>query len=506
MIPHLVRRKPRTGARKALLGLILSVQLLPAQAEPAPALELSIEDAVFMALRNNRGLRVQQFEPVIAGAFEQIERGAYDPELFAGLGYSEENAEETSRSTGERFTVEGNDAEARAGIRQRLPTGTEIEASVREDRSISDRAPEQQSARFGLTVTQQLLRGFGPAVNLAAIRAAALDSRASRYELLGYTEALVADVETAYWRYVSARESIAVFESSLEVADTQLEEIDSRIEVGDLPKNEAAAARAERAQRQQDLIDAQSELNDRRYTLVRLISPGLSESRIDALVATSQPGASEPEPLPDPAERTRLALNSRPEIEQARLLLDRKELETVVTRNGRLPRLELFINLGKSGYADTFRDSFRNSDGPSYDVTVGIEFSQALGNRSARAEDIIARANRDQAEEALANLRDLIRFDVLTALNELDRARRQIAASTETRHFREQTVQAERDRFEVGSSTALDLARAERDLVQSRITEIEARVAYRIARVQLYLAEGSLLERRGLAAVAAFEN
>ena len=59
-------------------------------------------------------------------------------------------------------------------------------------------------------------------------------------------------------------------------------------------------------------------------------------------------------------------------------------------------------------------------------------------------------------------------------------------------------MQAERDRFEVGSSTALDVALTQRDLVDSQITEIRARVAYLNACIRLYLAEGSLLERRGL--------
>jgi outer membrane protein TolC len=131
-------------------------------------------------------------------------------------------------------------------------------------------------------------------------------------------------------------------------------------------------------------------------------------------------------------------------------------------------------------------------------VAVGIGFSQALGNRQARGRDLIARTEVLKSEEALANLRDLVRFDVLLALNELDRARLQIAATSETRVYREQTLQAEQDRFEVGTSTALDVALTQRDLVDSQIAEIRARVAYLNARVRLYLAEGSLLERRGL--------
>ena len=59
-------------------------------------------------------------------------------------------------------------------------------------------------------------------------------------------------------------------------------------------------------------------------------------------------------------------------------------------------------------------------------------------------------------------------------------------------------VEAERERVQAGESPPLLVAQAERDLVAARIAEIEAQVAYRVALVSLYAAEGSLLPRRGV--------
>lgn len=474
---------------------ILAAGALHAQSESSWG--LSVEEAVIKALQNNRELRVQQLVPVIAGAFEKIERGVYDPELYASFEHIEEIASETSRSTGGQFSVEGDDVEAELGLRQRLPFGTELEASVASTRSISNRAPEQQQARYGLSITQQLLRGFGTTVNLASLRQAKLDTLASQYELAGFTQALVAEVETAYWNFVAATEAIAVFEQSLELAQSQLDEIESRIEVGSLSKNQAAAARAELALQQQSLIDAQSERSQRLYELMRRIYPDLPVEQVLPLQATSLPDI-DSSLQADRQAHIQLALQARPEIEEAQLRLQREQLETVVTRNGRLPQLELFINLGHSGYADSFRQSFRENDGDNHDYTVGFEFSQVLGQRAARARDRIAQAQTEQAEQALANLRSLVRYDVLLALNELERAQKQVSASAVTRSYNAQSLAAEEDRFEVGSGTSLDVARAQRDLVQSRIAEIQARVAYLIAKVELYRADGSLLERRGI--------
>jgi outer membrane protein TolC len=489
----------------------LSFQTRPAEESVRPPLaadladelaELSVEKAVLLALRNNGDLQVRQQTPVIVGAFEQIERGVFDPELFAETEYFRERTSETSRSTGEEFEVTGDDLTAVAGLRQRLPTGTTLETSLSQQRTTSSRTPEQQTARLGLSVTQSLLRGFGPAVNLATVRQAELDTLASIDELRGFSEALLADSEIAYWNYVLAKEEIAIFEASLEVARKQREEVELRIEVGILPEIEAAAARAEEALRVQLLINARSLLEERRLRLLRLISPSADGHLDRQLTAISDPRLP-PQPISDLDDRLQLAEQSRPDLNEARRRLQQSRLETVVTRNGLLPRLDFFVALGKSGFADSFAESFRRLDGDSYDLSAGLRLNYLLGNRPARAQNLAAHAGRQQASAALANLRQLVHLDVRLAVNEVERTRRQIDASRATRIFREQTLAAEQERFEVGTSTALLVAQAQRDLLETRIAESQAIVDYRIALVGLYRAEGSLLDRRGVAIVAA---
>ena len=185
-------------------------------------------------------------------------------------------------------------------------------------------------------------------------------------------------------------------------------------------------------------------------------------------------------------------------MNEARLRLQQNRLETIVTRNGILPRLDLFIALGKTGFADTFSDSFREMDGNTYDFTAGVRLSQFLGNRAAQASNLAAFAAQQQAVDAVANLRQLVHLDVRLAVNEVERTRQLIDASRATRIFQEKTVEAEKERFDVGASTALQIAQAQRDLLLIQIAEVEAIVNYRIALVRLYLAEGSLLEYRGV--------
>ena len=494
-------------------GAVLSGQSLPlppvglasTSADPAGTpgdregvfpLELSIEEAVLRALEQNHDLRAQRFSLEVADAFALVERGDFDPELFAEAYFDSERSSETDRGTAQQFSVEGEDVAGRLGLRKQFATGTEVEISVDQRRSTSSRTPEDQTARVGVTITQALLRGFGPAVNLARVRQADLNREASAYELRGFTEALVASVERAYWNCVLAREEIAIFEASLDLAKRSRDLIEERIEVGTLASNERAAVRAEVARRESALIDARSFLAESRLRL--LLQIGVSGRGLTpAVEAVSRPEIP-PEALGELDTRMALAERQRADLNEARLRREQDRLETIMTRNGRLPRLDAFVNYGTTGYADTLRDSFREVRDNTYDLRVGLEFSLELGNRTARGLDRAARATVRQAEEALANLVQLVRLDVHLAANEVERARQQIEATRVIREWQEQTVEAERERFEAGVSTALEVAQAQRDLLASRITEVESLIGYRLALVDLYRAEGSLLERRGI--------
>ncbi|MDD3620183.1 MAG: TolC family protein [Desulfobulbaceae bacterium] len=496
---------PRSASlQEDALELRIPEELQPdLPADPVPdipadgVLNLSVEEVILWALRQNRDLRVQQYNPLIAGTFEQLERGRFDPELFGQIDYNEEQTTETARSTGTQFNVEATGAGGGAGIRQLLPTGTDIEAGIEQQRTVSNRAPEQQEARAGLTVTQALLRGFGPAVNLVGVRQAELETTANIYELRGFTEALLAEAETAYWYYVLADREIAIFEQSLDIARQQRDEILQRIEVGIMPSIEAAAARAEVARREQLLINARSLLRERRLRLLRIMGPRFANDPELRIKAASTPDIA-PEPIEDLDNRLQLALRSRADLHEANLRLKQNRLETILTRNGLLPKLDLFISLGKTGFADTFSDSFKALDGSTYDFTAGVRLNHFLGNRAAEARHLAARATRQQGREAVRNLEELIGLDVRLAVNEVERARQQISASRVTRELQEKSLSAEKERFDVGASTALLVAQAQRDHLASLIAEVEAVIHYRLALIQLYLAEGSLLERRGI--------
>ena len=464
---------------------------------PENKLDLSLNQALIMALEANSGLKVEKYNPILAGFSEQIESGYFDPELFSEISYAKDRTKEVNTIT----NTWGKDGERNnntlIGLSQKLPSGTDIEIGVAHTNDKTYQGPEEQKVRMGMTVTQALLRGKGPLVNLAGIRQAQLNTAATLYELRGITEALLADTETAYWDHVLARQEIDIFKNSQDIAKKQLYEVEQRIEIGTLPPIESAAAKVEVALREQALINAKSRFEETRLRLLFYIHQGIGE-QYDLQIQPTSTAVSDPETIIIAADHLKLANQSRSDLQEARLRLKQQRLEIVKTRNGILPRLDLFISLGKTGYADSFSDSFRAMNDSTYDLSTGIKFSRTLGNRIANAKDLAAKMTLKQSQEALKNMWQIIQRDVRIALNDLDRVRQQITATRVTRMHQEKAMKAEQERFEAGTSTGLLVAQAQRDLLASHILEVEAIINYSKALVRLYLAEGSLLERRGI--------
>jgi outer membrane protein TolC len=467
---------------------------------PPGPLKVTITEAILLSLENNRSLVVQRLNPSIQQTAEDRERAVFDPttnaEIFGGRVKGERLAR--SGSDTEDFTTDT--VEGVISLEQYFPTGTTVAleaGSEMDDSSLYDSS--FYSTRLGMTVTQALLRGYGTDVNLAKLRQARLDTRMSEYELRGFTEFLVAEVERTYWDYALARRQIEIVEESLKVARQQLEETNQLIEVGRLAKAELAAVQAEVAAQEQALIEARANKESIRLQLLRLLNPqgpAIWQREVDLIYQPTLPDIK----LEDVELHVAVAMRMRPVLNEARLEILHSDLELIKTRNGLLPLMDLFITLGKSGYADSFGESVNNLKKDSYDALAGVRFEYPIFNRDAEALQRRAVLTREQAQKVLENLAQLVEVDVRTAYIEVNRTKQQIVASTVTRRFDEEKLRTETEKLRVGKSTSFLVAQAQRDLLVSRIAEVRALANYLKALVDLYRQDGSLLERRRISA------
>jgi outer membrane protein TolC len=157
----------------------------------------------------------------------------------------------------------------------------------------------------------------------------------------------------------------------------------------------------------------------------------------------------------------------------------------VKTKNGALPKLDLFVTLGQTGYADSFGGSLRDL-GDDYEAIVGLAVEVPARNRAAQARRLRAVLSREQAREAIANLSQLIEVDVRSAHLEIARLQEQTVTTAATRRLQEEVLRAETEKLRIGKSTSLLVAQAQRDFVASKISEVEAVVNGLKAIVDLY--------------------
>jgi outer membrane protein TolC len=464
------------------------------QPEKGP-LRITTEQATLLALENNRSLVVERLNPQITQTFVPERLSIFDPVLTGQLGYGWNTLTQGPQD----FDRSG--PTAAVGVQEFLPTGTSLGVTGSTSLIALTGPPtnnDDYASTIAFNATQSLLRGFGSAVNLASVNQAKIDVEISQYELRGFVQTLIAQVEETYWDYALAERRIEIYSQSLALAQRQLEETQERIKVGNLAQTEQSAAEAEVALRREALINARSTLAKTKLALLQLVNPPGANLWDREIVLASLP-TSPSITLDEVGPHVALAMQMRPDLNQARLLWQRGELEIVKTRNGLLPKLDLFVTLGRTGFAESFGKSIAGSDDNGYGALAGLAFEFPVWNRAAESRHLRAILSRQQAKEAIGNLSQLIEVDVRTAYLEIARSQEQVVATAATRKLQEEKVRVETEKFRLGKSTSLLVAQAQRDLVSSQIDEVQAVVNYLKAFVEIYRQEGSLLERRGIA-------
>ncbi len=455
---------------------------------------LGLEEAIASAIERNHEFKIRRLVPEQQAAERERRRAAFDATFGATISNSDRLGKQIQQSGALGDNV-ANRTDVGLNWEKRFPSGTQAEIEVTTGRNRSARAPNLFSTRVGINLTRPLRQGAGREVNLVSLRSAELDERISRYELEAYLLALVGQIEKKYWDFFLALREREIVKTSLELARMQRDETAKRIELGSIPESELAAADAEVALREEAYINAGSQVETTRISLLRMINPDSEHFWKYHLELTDEPTDSD-FPATSPQELIDLALVKRPELKQAQLDLEKGNLDLIRTKNGLLPRLDFFTTLGKSGYAQTFEDSADKFGAKGYDLQAGVLYELALGRRDARMQVKRSELSLKRSQEAIYNLRQLVQEDVLKAFLEAKRAALQIRATEKTVAKQQEKLRVETIKFSLGKTTAFQVAQAQRDVAASQITALKSRVGYLQALTDLYRYAGILCERR----------
>lgn len=519
-----------------------------AELHPVP---LTRDGAILSALARNRAFAVQKYDIDIAQTEIQVARAAFDPAIQSSITYSESNSplggagntlgsqlntfvvplpgtnpanppsradnistlsQEVTKLTqvaeivGSGGVQVARNRSADATVSTFLPTGTEVFLSGGLSKSSASVA-EDDSYQGDWTVglTQSLLRGFGPAVNLVTLRQSRNAAGITEQGVRGTALDLVRDVENAYWNLVLALESLGIRQFSADLSAEQLELNKAFISVGKLAESDQVSAEAALAASKADLVDAKAQVRTRTIDIWRLLNPETAPGEEVYFLPQEPPDVARIEE--DLATSIRLGQIFRPDFAQARLNLANRDLDIVRAKNGVLPQLDLTANYGGGSAGTSANDARRFVYDDRFDnYQVGIVFGMSLTNRAERANRLRAEYQLDQAEASLQNLEQLIEADLRLAVVEINRQWERIAATQQEVRSREEEYGVEQDQFRLGRSTNLDVLQVQQSLIQAKLNEVSARVAYIQSLTNLYHAEGTLLARRGVNFATASEN
>jgi outer membrane protein len=487
------------------------------------AIQLSLEDAVAVALSRNLGLRIERFSRARSLFQIQQERGIYDLALTVNGSMLEETTPSTSALDGAQSReFEAQDLDIR--LDQLVPVGGTASIDWTNGRSkTNSRFSELNPAfnvGFDVLYSQPLLRNFGRMMTNRNLRVAEIGSDISLENLELAIADTIQQVENAYWTLVESRQQLAVDEESLTLAN-QLHEMNRiQVEVGTKAPLELIQSEVGIATRQEAIIRSQAAVEDASDALRRLLNLE-GDALWTAII----------EPVTDP-ETTRLtidlesslrtAIEERPEVASQRLALETLAIDDRFFRNLRLPALDLQLRYGFNGVGgdrlvredpdDIFNpnpvftvfpggieDAWQQVlDTDSDGWQVGLVLRYPIQNREARARATGASLALEQGRTELENLLLTVRTEVRTAARAVQTAAQQIDSARKSRELAERNLDAEQKRYENGLSTSFQVLEIQEDLSQARSREVAAVTGYRRALVGYYRAIGRLLDENGV--------
>ncbi len=498
--------------------MIKTLLLFLSMTATAGALDLSLKDAITIALENNRDIQIEKENVVVSEGEITYQKGFFDPILNISSFYND--GEIPSASTFiPSGTINQQDFNVSGSVLGKFSTGTyydvlNFESTRTEtDSPIEDLSPNWFN-NLSFSIGQELLRNFGVDVNNAFVITARRSNQISMKEFENVVTNVILEVERRYWLLVAARQNLELERNAYELALDLQKRNEIQVEVGVLPPVSVTQAKSEVAAREVDVIRAENTLQATEDDLKNLLALDLSQS----IHATDEPTTevfqfNETESLDE-------AYRERPEIEQAKLNIENKKTLKHYYSNQRLPRLSIEGSVqlqGLGGDENPDRLSFDEEPEPipsrflgaseAFSQIVGGDFTtwQILGvfsfpifNRSAKGEYVKASAELDRSEITLKKTEDDVALDVKSAIREIENSLRAIDAAKISVELAKEVVINEQERLNVGIGTTREVLEAQRDLIDAGVREIRAIANYNIALAELERAKGTLLERDGI--------
>jgi outer membrane protein TolC len=474
--------------RLSVLALALATPALYAQ--QAPGGNLTLQEAVGMAVEKNLQLRIQRFEPLIASESVTVQDSAFDVQLngSASAGTAKAPLTGVERSTGG----------VSAGVSKLVSTGGTVSLNTTLDHD-NYYTSSSDATGIGLSFTQPLLRGAWADVTLAELRKSRSTLNEAHLQLRGDTLDLILTVSSDYWNLSYAYGRRDLLQSSVNAATKLVEETEAKAMVGLATDIDLLQARASLSDKKAALTDAElaiaksgDELAQSMGTLLDM--QGTSFRPAVASLPQDYSTAPEFESL----WPVILAEDTDTLVQEEKI--SRADIDRVVARSDRRPQLDLTLSAGVDGAGDNEHDAYRSlHDRDGNNWSTGMKFSMPFGRRADLARYRQADSRLEQAKIGLISVKQDLYKRARQAWRDVQLGVDRCQSANARVEFQKQALERARVRYDRNLMSFRELLDAQTDYDDACLQQIAAQRDLAIARTTLARLGGTLVASIGIA-------
>jgi outer membrane protein TolC len=488
----------------------------------AGKLDLTLNEFLELVLMNSTDINLTRMDVYTAADQVKAARAVFDPAVSLGFNTLRSNSPQVSQIGG-ASTLSTLTENSFVNYQELLPTGQTASAGFLATRTSSNSEFNSINpniyGQLSFSFTQPLLQNRTGIQFKAPIRIARTQLTITSKLDEAHIADLMATAAGQYWDAVRARDNIKVLQQTLDLAQKSYERDKQALDLGALASLDIYQSQTQVAQRNTDLVQAQYAYRAALDGLRRLIGADITpEWRAAELVLEDDPSK-----IPDRTsimpyeEALSAAMRVRPELDAAHRRVTIDDLNARVARNLMLPRLDLTVQaqaaglggnqvavtspLGittpgvSGGLAQTLGQVFA-FNAPGYGA--GLQLTLPFKSTAARAQlaDALVSKTRDRYTER--QVQQQIVQDVRQALTSIDLANASIDSATRTRDLAQKNVEAEQQKYELGTITAFEVLDSQTRLATAESSLLNAFVGYQEAYVSYQRATWTLLDGLGM--------
>jgi HAE1 family hydrophobic/amphiphilic exporter-1 len=493
---------------------------------------MTLQDAIGMALENNRDIEVTRKNVLIAEFDLKAARGVYEPHFQGQTYYDRSTVPNVSIFSTNTTTTQGSFL-GNAALNSYLPGfGTVVSATannqrVTTDNPISILSPQYNSS-LGVSVTQPLFRGRSIDPQRRTIEIAKRNLSLTDAQFRQKAIEIVANVERAYWDLAYTLRNLQVQRDGVRDAKAQLEHNRRLVEEGQLAPIDVVAAETQVANYEQAVYDALNLVNVSENNLKNLISPNRTEKLWSQAITPTDP-VSLVVPTVSLETATEAAINNRPELELNKVQKEINDIDRKFYKSQRQPQIDLIASYNSSGIGGNANPNFTspfcltnpdpttcnatllapvlsNLGGPSTAYSdifankyptfrVGVQFNLPIfGDRTSLAQLGRALVEGDRFETQRQALEQSIQVEVRNALQVVRTAEARLRSASIARENSAKQYESEQRKLDSGQSDIYRVLERQTALTAARSNELRAQTELNKAIADLGRAMGNSLK------------